>query len=253
MTVNAILAGRDAGVTYPCVLALGDNTSAIGWLFRSSRLHQPQHNIHLSVARHLACEIIRSNCCLYSQHIPGAHNTVADLLSYDGQGQDKHHPLAHDRPDNATLTQRFHTHYPTQITSNFNISPLPPDVDSWLQLTLQTLESFVLDVLNKRSSLPTALGDDGTATAETLGLPRPRQWTNYQPRPGNSSAKLSSSTSDWPLGTPKETQSLIACVRERYYQALSAKPSASWQRRVGSVGDEPLPRLATTPCLTHRC
>ena len=73
MTVNAIVSCRDVRNTphaAPCVLALCDNTSVIGWLYRSSRLTKPLHHIHLQVAWHLAHEIINHNCCLYSQHIP---------------------------------------------------------------------------------------------------------------------------------------------------------------------------------------
>jgi hypothetical protein len=251
MTVNVIVACRDSqDITHPCVLALGDNTSAIGWLFRSSRLHQPHHHLHLSVARHLATEVIQNDCCLYSQHIPGARNTVADLLSYDGRGRDKHHPIAHDQPDDATLTRRFHAHYSTQITTNFNISPLPPDIDSWLRLTLQTLESYVSDELNKPLNQPTVPGDAGAATVEKWVPPMTRHWTECPPKLDNLLAKPSSSTSDSPSGTQPETQSLIACVRNRYYQTLSAKPSASWQRRIGSVaGRAPsTTRIHPTPC-----
>jgi hypothetical protein len=239
MTVNAIISCRDVHHQYssPCVLALGDNTSAIGWLYRSSRLNQPHHAIHLRVARHLAHEIISHNCCLYSQHIQGSKNVIADLLSYDGQGRDKPHPIAHDQPDDATLTRRFHNSpvYSPQITSNFNISPLPPDIASWLQHTLQMLESFVSGALSKPSSPLTELGDAGVGTAEKLDAPLTPHWTECQTPPATSLEKPSSSDSDTQLGTPRATQSLIASVRERYYLGLSAKPSASWQRRVGSV------------------
>ena len=239
MTVNAIISCRDVHHQYssPCVLALGDNTSAIGWLYRSSRLNQPHHTIHLRVARHLAHEIINNDCCLYSQHIQGSKNVIADLLSYDGRGRDKPHPIAHDQPDDATLTRRFHNSpvYSQQITSNFNISPLPPDVDFWLRHTLQMLESFVSGALSKPSSPLTELGDAGVGTAEKLDAPLTPHWTECQTPPATSLEKPSSKDSDTQLGTPRATQSLIASVRERYYLGLSAKPSASWQRRVGSV------------------
>ena len=240
MTVNAIVACRDVSdnpQAAPCILALGDNTSAIGWLYRSSRLTQPHHHIHLQVARHLAHEIINNNCCLYSQHIPGSQNIVADLLSYDGGGRDKPHPIAHDQPNDATLTRRFHASpiYSKQITSNFNISHLPPDIDSWLKRTLQTLESFVSDGLNRPSSPQTELGDAGVDTAAPLAAPMTQPWTDCLTLLDNSLEKHSSSDSASPIGTAKATQSLVATVRERYYRGLCDKPSASWQRRVGSV------------------
>jgi hypothetical protein len=239
MTVNAIVSCRDVPdeLSSPCVLALGDNTSAIGWLYRSSRLHGPGHAVHLQVARHLANEMIRTNCCLYSQHIPGAHNIVADLLSYDGRGRDKPHPIAHDQPDDATLTSRFHAspHYSFQITSNFRISQLPPDIDSWLQHTLQTLESHILDTRSRPSNPPTEPGDDGVATVEKLAAPMIQHWTDCQSPPGNLLPKHLPNSSALPSGNQTAARSLIASVRDRYYRGLCDKPSASWQRRVGSV------------------
>jgi hypothetical protein len=236
MTVNAIVSARDANKNVaPCVLALGDNTSAIGWLYRSSRLHKPHHSIHLKVARHLAHEIINTNCCLCSQHIAGSHNVVADLLSYDGGGRDKPHPIAYDKPNDAILTSRFHSSYATQITANFTISPLPPDIDSWLQQTMQTLESFVTDALSKPLSQKTELGDAGRGTVENLDASMTPHWTECRPQPATLSEKPLSNDSDIQPGTPKGMPSLIATVRARYYQGLSDKPSASWQRRVGSV------------------
>ena len=186
MTVNAIVSCRDVDhLSSPCVLALGDSTSAIGWLYRSSRLSQPHHNVHLRVARHLAHETIRNNCCLYSQHIAGSRNIVADLLSFDGKGRDKPHPLAHDQPDDATLTNRFHSSpaYSQQITANFKISPLPPDIASWLQDTMQMLESYVLAEQNRHLSLPTELGDVGVDTVVSLEAPMTPHWTDYQTQP----------------------------------------------------------------------
>jgi hypothetical protein len=176
ITVNAIVLCRDVpGQTSPCVLALGDNTSAIGWLYRSSQLHQPHHAVHLQIAQHdLAHRMIRNDCCLYSQHIPGARNVIADLLSYEGKGCDKPHPIAHDQPDDATLTSHFYSspNYSSQITSNFRISPLPLDIDSWLRRTLQMLESYVSAELSSPLSQPTEHGTDGAATvksSETVG------------------------------------------------------------------------------------
>ena len=255
MTVNAIVLCRDVpDQPSPCVLALGDNTSAIGWLYRSSRLHQPHHAVHLQIARHLAHEMIQNDCCLYSQHIPGARNIIADLLSYDGQGRDKPHPIAHDQPDDATLTSRFHAspHYSSQITSNFRISPLPPDIDSWLRRTLQTLESYALVELSSPSSPPTEPGGDGAATVVNSETPMTPHWTDYQNQHDNSLPKPLPNASDMPFGTQTATHSLIASVRERYYRGLSDKPSASWQRRVGGWTDEPLPQLVATPCPPSR-
>jgi hypothetical protein len=69
-----------------CMLSLGDNTSAVGWLHNSSRLDVKlaAHTAHLVVARHVALLALNAGCRLASQHIQGDLNTVANLLSFAG-------------------------------------------------------------------------------------------------------------------------------------------------------------------------
>jgi hypothetical protein len=67
---------------HECILTLGDNTSAIGWLYKSSHLlpglsyYKPVQLI----ARKLAHLVIASSHCLTSQHIKGKQNTISNLL-----------------------------------------------------------------------------------------------------------------------------------------------------------------------------
>jgi hypothetical protein len=116
-----------------CLLALGDNTSAIGWLFRSSRLETT--SIYYAAvqiaARHLATLLLNSTHCLASQHLKGELNLVTDLLSYEGTDRHEHHPLASDKPSDDELTNRFHTFLPQLVPHNFKISPLPNDILCW--------------------------------------------------------------------------------------------------------------------------
>ena len=62
-----------------CFLALCDNTSSVSWL------HKP---LHLAVRKY-AEVLLHADCCLYSQHIAGVSNKVADLIS---QKFDLSHP-----------------------------------------------------------------------------------------------------------------------------------------------------------------
>ena len=104
-----------------CILAIGDNTSAIGWLFKTASLDPTwqAHDAHLFVARHLATTLLDHDCCIASQHIKGEMNVVADLLSFAGTGErGKDHPLAYDNPPNDTITQRFHSQLPSQVPEN---------------------------------------------------------------------------------------------------------------------------------------
>jgi hypothetical protein len=88
-----------------CILALGDNTSAIGWLFQSGRVGQNSLSYAAiqQVARHLATLILDSDHCLASQHLKGEKNIVADLLSYTGSTRGHAHPLAADEPSDEVL------------------------------------------------------------------------------------------------------------------------------------------------------
>jgi hypothetical protein len=108
----------------------------------------------------------------------------------------------------------------------------------------------VLDALSKPSNRPIERGDAGVVIAAKLEVPMTQHWTDCQPPLAIFSGKHLPNVSDSPVGTPQGTSSLIACVRERYYRGLSAKPSASWQRRVGSVnGRAPsTTRAHPTPC-----
>ncbi len=69
-----------------CILAIGDNTSAIGWLHNLLRLDPKwdAHDAHLKVARKIAMLLINFRCCLASPHLKGELNMVADLLYFAG-------------------------------------------------------------------------------------------------------------------------------------------------------------------------
>ena len=65
-----------------CILSIGDNTSAVGWLHNSSHLKLAAQEVHLMIARRMALLVLDANCSLASQHIRGNLNTVASLLSF---------------------------------------------------------------------------------------------------------------------------------------------------------------------------
>ena len=61
------------------LLALTDSSSALGWLYKANFItNQPAHD---EVARWLATALIKNDSALYSQHIRGVHNIIADILS----------------------------------------------------------------------------------------------------------------------------------------------------------------------------
>ena len=107
MAVNIWLACLESEGGENCILAIGDNTSAIGWLHNSSRLDTlwDAQKAHLQVARKIASLLIDFRCCLASQHLKGELNVVADLLSFVGDNsRGKSHPIADDTTSNDELT-----------------------------------------------------------------------------------------------------------------------------------------------------
>ena len=67
---------------YNRFLCLTDNSSVLGWLYKSN--FQPDsHKEHDILARQLAEIMLDSESALYSQHIKGKFNLVTDSLSRD--------------------------------------------------------------------------------------------------------------------------------------------------------------------------
>ena len=89
------------------ILAYTDNSSALGWLHKASfSKSKPAHD---RVARWLAECLMKNDSALYSQHIRGGRNFIADALSRD-------HHLSDDQ-----LTFAFHTLLPSQTPKNFKL------------------------------------------------------------------------------------------------------------------------------------
>jgi hypothetical protein len=97
--ITVLLLVLDVPQPMTCLLAMGDSTSTIGWLFRTSfTAHDsPYAETCHFIARSIASAIIASDHCLSSQHVPGVHNIVPDTLSFTRQTRDgKRNPLAFD-------------------------------------------------------------------------------------------------------------------------------------------------------------
>jgi hypothetical protein len=251
MAVNIWLECRDANTRQACILAIGDNTSAIGWLFKTSKLdsHSPAHEAHLFVARHLANVLLDHECCIASQHIRGELNTVADLLSFVGtDDRGKGHPLAHDHPPNDVLTRRFHTHFVSQIPAAFVISQLPKDILSWVTQALQITESYLTAAKKAGTKTPTESGADGGVFVNLPVIPLTPSSLCYPSTSENSSFVLSYNATEQQIGP--QTGPLLDTVRDRWWLALSAKPQATWLRRFGVIsGQAPFTSRGALTCV----
>jgi hypothetical protein len=220
-----------------CILALGDNTSALSWIYRSSRV-QPSsmsYNAIQKVARHLAAVFLDSTHCLASQHLKGDHKVVADLLSFAGHDRGKSHPLAADNPSDQILSQRFHEFLPSQIPANFAISPLPPEILSWRSQVLQIAESSLICAMRAQMRQTTGSGVDGFPFANTHASLLTPTSLLYSTMKANSSSAPSWAWTGMPPGT--STVDLPGVVARRWSQALCALLQAVWLQRSGTISN----------------
>ncbi len=249
MVVNVWLEIEDASATHQCILALGDNTSAIGWLFTSSKFPSSSlaHKAHLMVARKLASLVLENDHCLASQHLKGDLNIVADLLSFDGSSREKPHPLAFDCPPDSILTQRFHQYLPAQIPANFAISPLPTKILSWIAVILQTHELYVTADKKAQMNLKTAVGDGGLDSApepDSLLTPSSLLYHNEKSKSWQNPSSLATAQL-----SGLNMVDLRATVNAQWLQALCERPQATWLRRFGNVSN----RAPSTSKTTKSC
>ena len=130
------------------ILALSDNTSTIGWLYKSN-FNVKSHPGHDRVARKLAELLLETESSIESQHIKGTHNVIADSLSRDHHLKDTHLQFI--------LTSLF----PTQVPQNFKISStLPIAIIQWLD-SLKDISTNVEVSPPKLSRSKTGLFFDG--------------------------------------------------------------------------------------------
>jgi len=100
--------------------ALTDNSSAVGWLYKSN-FNPKTHPGHDTVARTLAKVLMNSESSVESQHIRGSHNVVADSLSRDHHMEKTH------------LEFILKTLFPSQARNGFRIcETLPKEITLWL-------------------------------------------------------------------------------------------------------------------------
>ena len=127
MAVSIMLLIREAGgENCPCLLALGDNTSATGWICRLGRLPKTSccfKPVKL-IARTVARAATAADAPLMAQHLKGTCNNVSDLLSFDN-----------------VLTERIHVFHPQVVLEGFKISPLPKEILSFVFDTRRIVDS----------------------------------------------------------------------------------------------------------------
>jgi hypothetical protein len=222
------------GSLYACLLPLGDNTSAISWIFRSGRITKssPYYAAVKMIAREVANDVMAAKVQVTPQHLKGSLNDVADLLSYAGTVRGKTDPLTIDNPPNDILTDRIHSSMPQVIPESFKISPLPDEAFSFVSQVLATIEESW--IRSRRLRTPRLSEPGGGGSNSSGGAV---SWTRSSLEyPGTSetfSAGVFSPSIEKAPTTGRGT--LLADVRNRWWLRLSETPSAIWLRRFGQA------------------
>ena len=100
-------------------MAYTDNSSALGWLHKAS-FDPVKKEAHNHVAREMAKFLMDNELSLYSQHIKGKHNVIADSLSRDMHICDN------------KLTFLLNNLFPFQTRKNLNLEPLSNKIECML-------------------------------------------------------------------------------------------------------------------------
>ena len=99
------------------ILAFTDSSSALGWTHKAY-FDLVNAKYHDAVARWRGWTLVSHETYLYSQHIKGTENIIADSFSRDFHRSDQ------------TLTKNFNQILPQQIAAFFHIKQLPRNVIS---------------------------------------------------------------------------------------------------------------------------
>lgn len=220
---------KDEKEDFPCIMALGDNTSAISWIFRSSRIRKNStyYPVVKHIARTIATRSMEARAKICSQHIAGKKNAVADILSFAGDARGYTNPLTHDDPPNDILTKRIHFSFPQIIPSGFKISQLPREIESFALSVMRIMSKSWNHAGKLQTRRLTDNGDAGQASCRTAEYEAMTNSTRYQETARDCSWQEASLS-------PLEAQNsisrveLLANVRDQWYQRLFAMPLAAW-------------------------
>jgi hypothetical protein len=196
-----------------CFLALGDNSSAVGWLHKAN-VDEEQNKPLQAATRHFATILMNAHSCLYSQHIRGVHNNVADALSRE------HHLSDND------LIASISFLYPDQVPNTFKIDPLPQSILSWMTWFLQKISEQRESPQGHKRKRNDA-GEDGKPISELL-------------KTNTTQSSKSSNLPTEPVFLAPSQQlydgvSFRELIQTTWQEAQSKRPWQSWVRSLGQT------------------
>ena len=227
---------KEADERFPCLLVLGDNTSAIAWLFKSGKVPRSSnyYPIVKAIARHVALAVTKGGAQLCSQHIAGAMNVISDLLSFEGRSRQYTNPLTEDCPPNDVLTCRILNCHSQIVPSGFRIRGLPTEIESFTFSILQIIARSWRPKEKRPTREETDIGDAGQRSSGTGGWEMTLSSIQY-PETTSGQYWLEDSSCRVACSTSTDRVRLLQNVRSQWYQRLFEMPLAAWHRRLGTV------------------
>jgi hypothetical protein len=196
-----------------CFLALGDNTSAVGWLHKANIDESKNLPLHMA-ARKYAEILLQDDCCLYSQHIVGKHNTFADILS---------------RKFNLTnedLTAFILSYFASQVPQSFTVSPLPPEIHSWLISWLRKCRERTASQ-KVQETKSRGLGEDGSSIQDASTL---NKTSGSKDLP-----QIKEQRSSVPLQPPSGDDNSPDLIQQSWLREQCKRPLQNWVRFSGQT------------------
>ena len=238
----SLLECKELGMEDELILLLGDNTSAISWMFKSTL---PESSYYYKTVMFLARKVaelsIEFKNFIALQHLIGCQKIVADFLYFEGEdreikGESKLNPLAYDFPPNDVVTARAHTNFSQLIPAGFAVSHLPTEILSFANQAGRMLQSSLIQKQKGDTKATTECGEGGRHSAGVPWKEPHLVFTEYDQTKRDSSSRHSlTCTVDQSL-IPSQEQ-LLESVRTRWQEKLSEKPPALWVRRSGTVSN----------------
>ena len=196
-----------------CFLAMGDSTTATGWLHRSRYREEGERTEHhiarLKIARKLAELVIENELILYSQWFPGKDNVIADSLSRDSHLVD------------AERIKIFSSFFHPQDMPCFRRVQVPKEISAFVCSILQTLPKRK-QILEVHTNSGLQIGENGRNSLSASGLAAIDTWKLFPP------------SEDKPCSEPLQASSDKDSTREaalrHWLQAQSSAPLDMYHR-----------------------
>ena len=168
------------------ILCLGDNTSTITWIFKSSFPYSLFcYKVVRFVGRKVASIILKSDQFIATQHILRKWNIIVDCLTFKGKdmkdhkGNIKTNLVSFENPPNDVVSHRIVSKSPQLVPQGFKIPHLLSKIFC-AQHMVQILKSLLMQEWKKDLKYRTEFGGNRSATAKTYSAKTTQILHKYQ-------------------------------------------------------------------------